>query len=183
MDNRHQLLKLAQVIDLREAQYQEATDIILDLITPTVLAAVYELFECSESDISWYEVDVVHDMLMLVAIVSYKEGKKLPSAIQTTDYATQDDSEDMISEHVFRVGVPLELVFSPPREIIEYLLNVNQQAYDTEQMGVNITSDIEENTKVELSKSATSEFDSSKLTPEQLQQLIAFQTIHKGSKH
>lgn len=185
MDNK-QLLKLAQLIDLREKQYQDATDFILDLITPTILAAVYDLFECSHDDISWYEVDVVHDMLMLVAIVSYKEDKKLPKVVQATAYTTEDDSNESISEHVFRIGIPLELVFSPPREIIEYLLNAdhyNQLVYDAGQKGVDVTSNAEENTKVELSKSAISEFDSSKLTPEQLQQLIAFQTIHKGSKH
>lgn len=184
MDNKQQLLKLARLINAREEQYQNSTDDILELVAPTVVAAVYELFQCSYDDVSWYDVDVVHDILMLVAIVSYKDGKKLPEAIQSTSYATlREDDESSISEHIFRIGVPLSLVFAPSNEIVEYLLNAEHYA-QPESMYVEGPSETQEDVAIKSGGDLPlSEFDATKLTPEQIQQLMISQSVYKGSKH
>lgn len=152
------------LVQHREAQYLEQTEEILAAIAPTVLTALYKMFSVPVDAINWYQVEIVDDILMLVATVSYEAGKEPSETIR--QLFSQATTDGKVTEHLFRVGIPLNMIFDDPNAIIECIVDATTAR----------------ETPREEQSTLPTEF-TAKLTDEQLTQAILFETMNKGIKH
>lgn len=188
---RDQLAKIKRLVELfekREQVQQQSTEAILEAIGPTTLEALFELFDVPYESVSWLDAQLVDTVIVLVASIVYGEDQKVPPIIQALSPAPNDGRPSI---RLFRVGIPLELVFQSKDEIVEYLLETvgmatkrskkrKKKGSPGEIEGQDMDTG-EDN--VVLINGPQPEFDTSELSHEQIQQLLIFGGDANGSKH
>lgn len=172
--------RLIELFEKRERLYQQTTGQICELLGPTALEALIEVFDAPYENVTWLEVQLVEDVLLIVASIAYDEGQKVPPAIQELSPLPEDEA----SIRLFRIGLPVELIFQPKVEILEYLSKAAQLRVEspTEKQSP-ITPKDDESFQVPVHSSQQPEFDTSELSHEQIQQLLLAGINVKGTIH
>ena len=161
--------RLVKLLEERDAAYARHTDVIIDVIGPTVLSALIELFEVPIESISWLEIQVSENILVVTSSVTYNPNENIPrivSGIQAE--AQEDETSTSHAERLVRVGIPVELIFSPKERIIAFLTNILETGIAQ---------------RVGGGAEPSTEFDPSQLTRDQISQFLYMQHQNKGTKH
>lgn len=179
-----QLEKIKHLVSLfegRDKLYQKSTEKIFETVGPTALEALVTLFNVPFENVSWLETQLVDNIMLLVASIIYGDDQKVPPVIQALSPMPEDGRA---SVRLFRVGLPLELIFRPKEEIVGYLMEtagVAAHRAKTRQAGQQSVPEQQDN-NVPINRPQP-EFDTSHLTHEQIQQLLIFGNETKGVKH
>lgn len=163
------------LFDDRHELYQLATENILKLIEPTVIAALRKILSAKKNAITWMDVELSDNFLLMVGSVNYKRDEAPPEILASTaKIITEDGNVD----YVFRVGLPVDVVFSNEEYIVEYINNIK----DDEQQEVDDTVEIIDDGS--QSVALTSNFDPSALTEEQIESFhLFYQPTPLPTKH
>ena len=158
--------ELLELMAERDEMYDEYTEAIADMIGPTVLNALAELFEADLSKIEWSGIS--HSLreasLRITCTIWYDHADDIPQFVQ--DLTVEMHGEENENVRILHVGIPIDMVFRPQSELVMFFTKV----ITGETPSANLIVD-------------NNEFDSSTLTAEQIQQLLVFQHDTLGSKH
>ena len=172
---------LINLFEDRERLHQLSTEKILDYLGPTVLEGLYTLFNAPYENVTWLETQLVEDIVLIVASIEYDHDEDVPDIIQALSPMPVTGQPSI---RLFRVGVPLDMVFTTKEEIAEYLTGTAQSAAKKLRTQME---DIEEEgsvpVEIEKQKPQQTEFDTSELTHDQKQQLLMYNEDKKGTKH
>lgn len=170
--------ELTGLFDEREGGYKNATKKIFDFVAPTVLAAMYDLFDAPYENVTWLEVQATENILMVVASVVYREQQKVPEIIEQLSPRTTEGS--VTTARLFRVGVPVDIAFTTKEGVAEYLTRMAQASINKRKPSL-VVKPLEDANVPVVNRDV--EFDTSGLSKEQMQQLLLFQSMAKGVKH
>lgn len=180
-----QFERLAELFGERDQSYREHTQKIFEAIGPTIIEALYDLFETPYENVAWLEVQAAEGILLIVASIVYDDETKIPDIIQRLTPKPPEGA--IMAGRLFRVGIPLDLVFAPKEVILEYLKDTAKGVQQPRtRRNVEQQEKVKENKEdnsVPINKLAVKDFDSSQLTKEQIQQIIVFQDATRGTKH
>lgn len=178
-----QITDIKELFDTREAVYLEITQDIADVISPTVLEALYTLFDVPSDDVRWLDFRSTDNLLIVTCSITYNPSVTIPQFIlDTTDKV--EYSSDRIEQTV-RVGIPYELVMEPPEDIIAFITALIESHKNG---GPSLIEHMSTDTVIDNGGNRTSNhnddvFDPSTLSPTQRQQLLFFQHETKDKIH
>jgi len=171
-------LKLKQLFYDRDDAYTTATQTIVDMIGPTVLEAMYELFQVPVEQVKWLDFQSTDNLLIVVCAIQYNPSKGTPQFIQNVQ-SNRTEHNGLVSQ-TFRLGVPFEVVLSTSENVLNFLTAlVASHKNGGPTLIQEMMSDVEEQDK----KPQHDEPSPVKLTPLQTQQLLMFQHQTKGKVH
>jgi len=119
--NSDSLKDLQSLFRLREQAYSRITKEVLERIGPTVLSALYEFFEVPYESISWIDLQMVEDVLLIVAVVSYKGSDAIPELVKKlAPMADNMPPTEEITEiqRMMRIGIPADCIFKTKDEVL-----------------------------------------------------------------
>jgi hypothetical protein len=175
-----QLEKIKQLVALFEARdqlYQQSTEKIFESIGETTLEALVTLFGVPYENVSWLETQLIDTVIVIVASISYGEDQLVPPVIQALSPAAEHGHPSI---RLFRIGLPLDVVFLPKEEIVDYLVKTAEAV--TNKMKARQAPKGEGNVPVKV-VSPQPEFDTSGLSREQVLQVLLFGEETRGTKH
>lgn len=172
-----QLETLLNMFDARDSMWAKHNKQIAGVIAPTVLEALYDLFELGTDSIEWVDLQIMETILLIVCNVTYDPVSTESSFLRRIDEATRPDTPIQVQRYL-RIGVPLAIVFSPKDEIKEFLMRVPVETTD----GTDISDEVFEPEHPELTPSvpphATGSkvqgFDTSTLNEDQIKRLMLY---------
>lgn len=162
--NNNKMSNLRELFNQREFAYLTLSQDILDEIGPTVLDAALEMLNIEDEDVSWEDVQLVDDVITLVAFVLYRPGDIAITEAKEKVLITEENMD--IYKRIIRIGVPLNIAETGTKEdIITFLKNI--------QATKNANNSNEPDTKMlEAKMKLTYDgFDTSDLSDDQLSQL------------
>lgn len=118
-----QLETLLTMFDARDSMWVKHNKQIAGVIAPTVLEALYELFELDTDSIEWVDLQIMDNIMLIVCNVTYDPVNTRSSFLHRIDEAALPDASIQVQRYL-RIGVPLAIVFSPKDEIKEFLMRV-----------------------------------------------------------
>lgn len=170
-DNTDELLiQLAIMFEERSEVYDEYTSMIFELIEPTLLTALIELFEIDNSKVLWNTITIENNTIIISCTLFYNPDEAIPTVIQRI-IPNEIITKDGIKGKKVRIGFPVSYVFFPKHKIIEYFRNIVGYTSDTE-------SGVVDSTESELHAA-----DELSLTEDQRLQILLFQQQTKGQIH
>lgn len=178
---------IKKAFDQRDEHYNKVTNDILRALEPTVLTALYTLFEVSSEHIHWAEVSLVDEVLVLGAVISYDPSQvtdEIAATIGMQDRDTIGGLEEV--QRFVQVGIPLSEVHQSADLLVEFLKNVEREEVDgTPDISTPLSASpqqVPESAAPQQMSLSFQDFDTSKLTPEQLKQLKLTRAM-KGVAH
>lgn len=158
--------KLFVLFDERDRLQDEVNNKIAVLVAPTVLTALYELFEVETWAIKWVSINLEENVLLVVVNVEYTSGPNTSRFLKQMDKAA--NAAPTARVRTLRVGIPVDMVFNTIDEIKKYLIGIADK----------VAGPVDD--EVTPQPPAKTEFNASELTKEQLEQLMLFQQIAPG---
>lgn len=177
MDEKFEKIEeILELFDEREELWREYNEMIADRIMSTTLAALYELFGLPVDSVEWVDLQIAETALVVVCSVSYDSTTELSPFLKKLDEAT-DTPIPVDVQRILRIAIPIASIFSPKEEIKEFLMgfSVNVKEEDEE---IN-EKQHEKETPIQHTDAG---FDRTKLSKEQIEQLLFFQQTIKGTK-
>ena len=169
MNTEKNVTRLLQILNEREKVIEKATAYVLNEIRPTVLDALRELFEVSDADVEWIDIQAVENSLVLMCIVKFNPYNLSPFLQKTLSF-----EENVVpanpSHEILKIGLPINQAFYPKETIKKFLMEVADSP------------DTEEVNDAYLASSVEETFNTNELSPEQLEQLKLFEHSY-GGKH
>jgi len=162
--NNNKMSTIRELFNQREFAYLTLSQDILDEIGPTVLDAVIEMLNLDDEDVSWEDIQLIDDVITLVAFVLYRPGDI--ATIETKEKVLITEETVDIYKRVIRIGIPLDVAETGTKEnIITFLRNI-QATKDA-----NKTTDPDTKASEPKMNLTYDGFDMSELSDEQLRQL------------
>lgn len=118
-----QLESLLSMFDARDQMWAKYNRQIGNVIAPTVLEALYELFELDYDSVEWVDLQIMENILLLICNVTYDPATTQSAFLHRVDEAQRPETPIQV-QRFLRIGVPLAIVFSPKDEIKEFLLRI-----------------------------------------------------------
>jgi hypothetical protein len=179
-------LRVKQMFIDRDNDYVDATQEIVDEIGPTLLEALYRLFNVPTSDVRWLDFAASETLMILVCGITYDPSVGVPKFVidtQTTVPKTRGKIEQTV-----RIGIPYELIMADPDEIMGFmnaLIRSHNAGGPTliEHLDGEAVDDqprFDDDLEVTTDRQ---EFNPRSLTYEQKQQMLIFQHQSKGKVH
>ena len=176
-DQLEKIKQLVALFETRDQLYQQSTEKIFESIGETTLEALVTLFGVPYENVSWLETQLVDNVMVLVASITYGNDQRVPPVIQALSPASEDGHPSI---RLFRVGLPLDVVFLPKEEIVDYLVKTAETVVNKMKARQAPKSDDSVPVKV---VSPQPEFDTSGLSREQVLQVLLFGEETQGTKH
>lgn len=201
MDDNEEKLKAVDILSLFEERarwVQAYTDSLFEAIRPTALEALTVVFNTPFESISWLDITLVENVVVISAIVSYDDDAAIPEIIEkvSTDVQGLPQGEKAIRLYrLVRVGIPVELILEPKENIIGFFQRgvvkhspldiVDEQPSPVPQDApvVQENGDLKPTDDTLIVTPTEEQFDMKSLSEEQLQQLLFFQQMTRGTKH
>jgi hypothetical protein len=180
---------LLQLFEEREQLYTVGTGRIMERLGPTVIAALYEFFNVSYESINWLHFEVDGGILLIGAVVSYKNTDIVPEIINRLSPLIGESKGHLTEvQRAMRIGIPLHVVFLSKEEVLQFLNDHVGKQPTPEAPPPTIfvdkaTGEIIEAKLEPLAKIVPADFDNTQLSREQLTQLLHTQHLLKGTKH
>jgi hypothetical protein len=174
-----QIKRLVELFEERDRLYQQSTEKILEAVGPTALEALFTLFDVRYESVTWLEAQLVDNIMLIVASIAYEDDSKVPDIIRALSPVPEEGRPTI---RLFRVGLPIELIFKTKEEIVEYLTQAAEPAAKRSRQRKEAAQAEDESVPVNV-VTPQPEFDTSGLTHEQIQQLLIFGSETKGIKH
>lgn len=170
-----QLSELLVIMDAREEIINKLTNKILYKLEPNVLAVLNKLLGIPVDDISWIDVQVIDNVLLLTCTVVYDPFLVTPF-IEKLFIADPEDFLENTVHKMIRIGVPTPYIFGPTQVLFDFFNDLADNA----NLGNNkvIVDNIQES-----SDNTPSAFHISDLSQEQRQQLLLFGKCTNGERH
>ena len=165
-ENLTQIEHLLTLFEKREQILKYSTYEIFDLLKPTVLDALCELFELPFKEVQWGDVEYAEGIVVIVCTIWYNPETASPFLQEVF----KQNNIPIQHPKYIRIGFPISHAFKPKEEIIDFLLHTPPFSKDS----VDIPNRIKNNQV---------KFDTSNLTDEQLLQLHMYNNQGKGVKH
>lgn len=170
-----ELSDLLLLVDAREKCMNELTTNILDKLEDNVLAVLHQLLGIPTEDVSWVDVQVLDNVLLLTCTISYDPLMITPFIQKLFIYDPEDDMDNVVHKMI-RIGVPTAYIFGSIDTLFEFFNSLADSALTDNQLIVD-----NRDNRVDNSNST---FNISQLTDEQVQQLRLFNACNtKGDKH
>lgn len=118
-----QLETLLNMFDARDSMWAKHNKQIAGVVAPTVLEALYELFDLDNDSIEWVDLQIMDNIMLIVCNVTYDPVTTQSTFLHRIDEAARPDTPIQVQRYL-RIGVPLAIVFSPKDEIKEFLMRV-----------------------------------------------------------
>lgn len=182
-DQLEKIKHLVSLFEERDRLYTQSTEKIFSTVGPTALEALVALFNVPYENVSWLETQLIDNIMLIVASITYGDGQKVPPVIQALSPVPEDGQASI---RLFRVGLPLELIFQPKQEITDYLMETAGVAAHRARarQGPQLTPEQQQQEANKMTiHGPQPEFDTSHLSHEQIQQLLIFGQDTKGVKH
>ena len=183
-------IRLKQLFADRDNDYIDATQEIVDIIGPTLLDALYRLFNVPVMDVRWLDFSSATSIIIITCGIAYDPSEGIPKFILDTNHTIPKDAGRV--EQVVRIGVPYELVMADSDKIVAFM---SALVMSHASGGPTLIEHMDESTVVPeryddaaIKRDGTvaqdaSDFNPNRLTPEQRQQLLIFQHQSKGKIH
>lgn len=153
---------LFALFDERDRVLVKCNQLIVDILAPTVLTALTQIFELAPTDVKIKAIDIVDEALVIDVILLYAASSTLSIWLQRIDSGAEQLGD--MRKRLVRMSVPLNIALSQPAVIVEYLTTMHEK-----QEG-----------NVPINKQASSDefdLDISELSKDQLQQLMLFKGV------
>lgn len=119
------------------------------------------MLELPSDRVECVDIDVIDDVLMVAVVVTYDPQKDTSPFLGIPPVPAE--GAVMVQKKV-RIGLPMELVFSSTDEIKQFLRQPSDYKAEAQPASV------------------ATQFDSSALSKEQVEQLLLFQHLNKGTQ-
>lgn len=117
-----QLTELIQLFAERESSDLRYFDQIINILKPSVIKSILEVFEVSDEDVVWVDAETTDTVLMLTCLISPDTcNNSLVREILKTAAIDHPDQNDSEFGQAAYIGVPLDLVFGPAEKIKDFL--------------------------------------------------------------
>ncbi len=170
-----------RLFEERDAAYIASTQLIVDVIGPTVLEALYEVFNVPTDHVRWLDFQTTPNLLIVICSISFNPTEGIPEFVEDT---TNDvPMVNQVIDQTVRIGIPYEIVMADPEKIVEFLYAL----VDSHNNGGPTL--IEHNVRTAFDVSEYDEEDSEPtseeriLTEEQRMQALMFANMSKGKVH
>jgi hypothetical protein len=163
--------RLLDLFEEREQIHEEITQVIMDELKPTLIEALLELFDTPAEHVMWGAIEVEDTTLTLICTVFHQKGAEIPQFLTQLVPDSQASEIDGLITRSVRVGLPVRCLFLPKDEIIAYLKDMIAQSLP------------EAPAPAKKNQKDTTTFDASKLTEDQVLQMLVFQHQTKGTTH
>lgn len=108
-----------RLFEERDAAYIASTQLIVDVIGPTVLEALYEVFNVPTDHVRWLDFQTTPNLLIVICSISFNPSEGIPEFIaDTTDDVPM---VNQVIDQTVRIGIPYEIVMADPEKIVEFL--------------------------------------------------------------
>jgi len=175
-ENNEQLTQLLVTFRERDRLHQALTNVIFDMLKPTVLDALLELFDATPDNAEWDSAELSETALSVTCTIAHAKGTKVPRWVELlTPGELTTDQGDKIARF-FRINLPIKHAFSSKEVIKQFLQTMIDQLL--EEAGESVPEPASEPAFVDKTT-----FDASKLTQDQITQMLVFQHQSKGTKH
>lgn len=178
-------LFVKRLFDERDAAYIASTQLIVDVIGPTVLEALYEVFNVPVDDVRWMDFHTTPNLLIVICSISFNPRRGVPEFVEDTVTDPIPDVDQVIEQTV-RIGIPYEIVMTSPDRIVQFLdglveshMNGGPTLIEHNASTVFDVSEYEP----EIEEDKTPPIQTVELTEEQRLQLLMFQHATKGKLH
>lgn len=193
--------ELATLFKARGDIYTEVTNGMLEIVAPTALAALREIFGVSEDNLSWTDLDQRPGFLLISVIVTIHEDQINTAFTKLLAGTYDEEIEQFPIKRFLKLGIPSEMVFNAKHEIVEYMSGIVHTILNDD--GLDVDEDVEDEDEdldeelaevleyidslreeprsVTLQQSV--EFDPKTLSKEQKQSLLYFQHQSRGKLH
>ena len=186
MDKNTDLVKILQTEHQKLIKgVQQQTEYLFNLI-PNVTTALIAMLQLPPDKIHWANFDIDDNIIVLGVIIKFSPAN-IPMFVQifaphTVVGLDKDDDEEITQ--LMRVGLPLELISSPPTEIIQFFHDLANSTDDE-------IEEIEQTTEPPSTNTALSSpispndtpFDVSGLSESQIANFLLYQNNSSSAKH
>lgn len=118
-----QLTILRKVFDKKQQLMDMVTRELAEILTPTLLTALFELMELSHEEVAWEDFSLQDDALVIRVQVQYSPADN--TSLFLGSLIPPDANEDVVSAtHRIIFGVPLDVVFMEKDELKRWCLDV-----------------------------------------------------------
>lgn len=180
-----QLETLLTMFDARDSMWAKHNKQIAGVIAPTVLAALYELFELDVDSIEWVDLQIMDSIVLIVCNVTYDPVNTQSSFLHRIDEAALPDTPIQVQRYL-RIGVPLAIVFSPKDEIKEFLMRIPVETPDDEDVSEEAFApkhpELTDSVQRSGTKAKVHGFDTSTLDEDQLKRLMLYHHTVENTK-
>lgn len=160
--NINEIELLLSVIDMRETLYTEHNRKIAEIITPTVLTALFELFELPSQHVVWDDFLVIDSILVIRVTVTCNTAESISPFLSVLAPSLSQAKSAVHVQRTMQFGIPLAKVFQDKEQLKTWFIDV-----------ANRTS-----TESPASSPPVDEFKDVQLTAEQKLQVEYFSQIH-----
>lgn len=161
--NLEDIQRLLTVFDERDRQKEICNRKIAEILTPSVLGALVELFNLPDENVVWHDFNVLESVLVIRAAVTYDPAHE-HSHFLTLIAPTLPTGSPIQVQKMIQFGIPLAMVFKDREELKDWFMKVAQPDEP-------VPPPVKE-------QEQTTQFDGSQLTKDQLAQLLYFQRMH-----
>lgn len=113
-------LFVKRLFEERDAAYIASTQLIVDVVGPTVLEALYEVFNVPVDDVRWLDFHTTPNLFIVICSISFNPRNGVPEFIEDT-IADPIPDVDQILEQTIRIGIPYEIVMTSSERIVRFL--------------------------------------------------------------
>jgi hypothetical protein len=111
------LEQLLELFTLREISIYKINNAITKLLAPTMLLALVHVVDTDHNNLAWESIDIVKEMVVLQFSVTFNPATTGSEFLKRVDPSAVDGE---ITKSL-RLAIPLELAFSTPEEIVQFL--------------------------------------------------------------
>lgn len=111
------LAEFVNAVEQKERLEFKLTNDLLVRVRPTVLDALYDLFEVPNSDVEWFDIQYMDDVIILVCEVTFVPDKA--SAFLQNTFKLEN-TKDPVTK-ALRLGVPITDAFTSKEAVINFL--------------------------------------------------------------
>jgi hypothetical protein len=164
---------LVEMFEDRDEFYKQTTARILDYIGPTALEALINLFDVPVENVTWIEVQLIENIVLIIVSIDYEKDQPVPSAILELSPNIPTSIGNTVTR-LLRIGLPIDQIFDSSETIYEYLIATVKE----------ITNQREAQPNTTRQSKPVEEFDMTELSHEQrFQLLLVGDSEIKGVKH
>lgn len=161
--------ELFALFDERDRARVRYNNQIADHLTPTILMALFELFELPAEAVHWKNIDLIDNMIVVLVELYYKSTPDICEFLKMMDIASKASSDSTV--RTLRVGVPVGMAFDGVENLKQYYVDMAER----------LTKPDKAPTKEQVEVQQTG-FNPMELTKEQIAQLLLFQQTAPGEK-
>lgn len=189
--DKEELVKIQALIELfnkRERLYDHISNEIADMIGPSLLEGLITFFGAKYENVVWLDLRLTDLTIEIAASVGHGCDETVPELIEKLAPTEPiPDGEDVVLiQRIMKIMIPLGYAFKPKDVIVKFLTEqIGEQSSPTEYIPTVLIKEPStyQEGEVEETEHATSQFDPSGLSKDQIHQMLIFQHQSKNTMH